>query len=386
VVQVGYRLADYRCFCEIGTKALLTYHKFEVENQILYVGCTSELEYLYSLRKTRGKISSVFIIIYLLIVIALPTTMTTIGRVYGQPNLMDTSVTDSSPNIQNIPVKKVHVGDIDIAYKMLGKGDPILLVSGSSSNMNAWEPSILRDLSSNHTVIVFDIRGVGNTTTGSKPYTIEQLANDTAGLLDALKIQRADVLGYSLGSFIAQQLTVSYPEKVNRLVLVGASCGGKEAVPRNPELVTFFSEMVNKSINNIPIAPQDVKALLAISMGSAWMESHPNFLETIPNDIDLFAGIPPYTIKQQNDISEDWLSTNWSGICHELTKIAIPTLIITGTHDNNVPSANSLVIAGKIHGAWLVQIKDAGHALFDQYPEKLNRVLQTFLSTTTPPS
>ena len=116
------------------------------------------------------------------------------------------------------------------------------------------------------------------------------------------------------------------------------------------------------------------------------MESHPNFLETLPNDIDLFAGVPPYTIKQQNDISEDWLSTDWSGICHELTKISIPTLIVAGTHDNNVPSANSLVIAGKTPGAWLVQIKDAGHALFDQYPEKLNRVLQTFLSTTAPSS
>jgi pimeloyl-ACP methyl ester carboxylesterase len=78
---------------------------------------------------------------------------------------------------------------------MLGKGDPILLISGASSDMNAWAPSTLRDLSSNHTVIVFDNRGVGNTTTGSEPFTIQQLANDTAGLLDALKIQKANVLG-----------------------------------------------------------------------------------------------------------------------------------------------------------------------------------------------
>ena len=182
---------------------------------------------MYSLRKTRGKTSSVLSIIYLLTVIALPTTMTTIVGVYGQPNQMDTSVTYSSSNIQNITVKKVHVGDIEIAYKMFGNGEPILLISGSSSDMNDWQPSILRDFSLNHTVIVFDSRGIGNTTTGSKPYTTEQLANDTAGLLDALKIQKADVLGYSLGSFVAQQLTVSHPEKVNRLVLVAASCGGK---------------------------------------------------------------------------------------------------------------------------------------------------------------
>jgi pimeloyl-ACP methyl ester carboxylesterase len=58
-------------------------------------------------------------------------------------------------------------------------------------------------------------------------------------------------------------------------------------------------------------------------------------------------------------------------------------LIVTGTHDNNVPTANSLVIAENIPGAWLIQIKDTGHALFVQYPDKVNRILQTFLSTTT---
>jgi len=353
----------------------------------LYLVTTSELEYLHCVRKIRGSTSSILITIFLVtVIITLTITMTsTANRVYGQPNPMNLTIADS-PNIQNIPAKKVQVGDIDIAYKMLGKGDPILLISGSSSDMNAWQPSILRDLSSNHTVIVFDSRGIGKTTTGSKPLSIQQLANDTAGLLDALEIQEADVLGYSLGSFVAQQLTISHPEKVNRLILVAASCGGKEGIPRSPELVEFFSEMVNRSINNIPITPQDVKTLLTISMGSAWMELHPNFLETIPSDIDLFAGIPPNTIKQQNDIAQDWQATNWSGICDELTKVSNPALIITGTHSNNVPPGNSLVIAGKIPGAWLVQIKDAGHAIFDQYPEKLNSVLQTFLSATTPSS
>ncbi|MFZ0510684.1 MAG: alpha/beta hydrolase [Candidatus Nitrosopolaris sp.] len=143
--------------------------------------------------------------------------------------------------------------------------------------------------------------------------------------------------------------------------------------------------MVNKSINNIPITPQDVKMLLSIPMGSAWMKSHPNFLQAVPEAKDLFAGIPPNTIRQQNDIAQNWTATNWSGICDELTKVSSPTLIITGTHDNNIPTANSLIIAGKIPGAWLVQIKDAGHALFVQYPDEVNRVLQTFLSTTTNP-
>ena len=88
-------------------------------------------------------------------------------------------------------------------------------------------------------------------------------------------------------------------------------------------------------------------------------------------------------LRQQNDISQDWLAINWTGVCDKLTKISSPTLILIGTDDNNVPTANSLVIAGKIPGAWLVQIKDACHELFVQYPDKVNKVLQTFLSSTT---
>ncbi|HZC49814.1 MAG TPA: alpha/beta hydrolase [Nitrososphaeraceae archaeon] len=77
---------------------------------------------------------------------------------------------------------------------------------------------------------------------------------------------------------------------------------------------------------------------------------------------------------------------NWRGIYDELTKISNTTLVITGADDNNnVPSANSLIIAGKI-SRLAIQIKDAGHALFVQYPDKVNKVLQTFISTTTQPS
>src|SRR5215831_7704839 len=176
---------------------------------------------------------------------------------YGQsdPNQMNSNTT-SSVNIQNIPLKKVHVGDIDIAYKTLGKGRPFLLISGAGVNMDAWEPSTLKNLSTNHTVIVFDNRGVGNTTTGTKPFSIQQLANDTTGLLDALKIQKTDVLGYSLGSYVAQQFIVTHPEKVNRLLLVAASCGGKESIPPSPQVVKFFSEMTYKSTHNVPLTRQ----------------------------------------------------------------------------------------------------------------------------------
>jgi hypothetical protein len=118
--------------------------------------------------------------------------------VYGQsdPNQVNSNTTNSV-NIQDIPVKKIHVGDIDVAYKMFGKGDPILLIPGASDGMSAWDPSFLKTLSSNHTVIVFDPRGIGNTTIGSKPYTASTLANDTTGLMDSdLFLQRYLILTF----------------------------------------------------------------------------------------------------------------------------------------------------------------------------------------------
>jgi pimeloyl-ACP methyl ester carboxylesterase len=125
----------------------------------------------------------------------------------------------------------IQVGDINIAYKRFGQGKPILFISGTSQTKDAWEPTLLSQLAAtNHTVIVFDNRGMGETTVGTKLFSIEQFANDTAGLLDALQIEKADVFGASLGSFIAQELTLNYPQKVDRLILHATYCGGNEAI------------------------------------------------------------------------------------------------------------------------------------------------------------
>src|SRR5919108_2212293 len=278
---------------------------------------------MYCLRKIRENASSVLITIFLFVlIITLPTTMTTsitINRVYGQqPDRTDLNITDSSANIQNTSEKIVQVGDIDIAYKMLGKGEPIVLISGGSADKNAWDPSFINDLSSNHTVIVFDNRGVGNTTIGSQPYTIEQLANDTAGLLDALKIQNANVLGYSLGSWIAEHLTITNPEKVSRLILVGASCGGTDVIPRPPEFSRLQAEIVDKISNNVSISQEENIALVSASLGAGWIRLHPESIENIPEGQGFFATISPEAQEGQANIGLRWVATNWDGVCDEL--------------------------------------------------------------------
>jgi pimeloyl-ACP methyl ester carboxylesterase len=131
--------------------------------------------------------------------------------------------------------------------------------------MDSWEPSILKELSSNHTVIVFDNRGVKNTTTGTKQFSIQQFANDTVGLLDGLKIQKANILGHSMGSIIAQQLALTHPEKVNRLLLVSSTCGGKESIPNSPEDLKLGKKFVSSIVNNTPIEPQEIKTGVSLS-------------------------------------------------------------------------------------------------------------------------
>ena len=332
-----------------------------------------------------------FIIVFISAIIFSSTTMINgfTNTVNGQTNTTQANSTNNVTglvNTQDIPLQKVHVGDIEMAYKMFGKGDPILLIQGVGGSMGSWEPSILKELSSNHTVIIFDNRGVGNTTIGTKPFSIQQFANDTAGLLDALKIQKANVLGYSMGSFIAQQFVLTHPEKVDRLVLIASTCGGKENVPNSPEVLELAKKLLSSVVNNTSIDPQEVKKTISLSYGPTWIKLHPDILENIPtNTTDLLlSGIGPDTYIQQEKITQNWKSTNWSGICNQLPNIAKPTLVITGTEDVTIPAANSLIIAEKIPGAWLVQMKNAGHQITSQYPDEIGKILNTFLMTTSP--
>jgi len=128
---------------------------------------------------------------------------------------LNSSNSDNSSFPPNPPqdIKKIKVGDIRIAYKMFGKGDPLLLIMGYGGSMNNWDPKLIEKLSENHTVIVFDNRGVSSTDSGNKTFTVSLFANDTVGLINALHINKTDLLGFSMGGFIAQYIALNYPSK-----------------------------------------------------------------------------------------------------------------------------------------------------------------------------
>ena len=277
---------------------------------------------------------------------------------------------ETSANPTNIETKKVKAGDIEIGYKMFGKGDPILFIPGFSMTMDMWEP-MLNKLPLNHTIILFDNRGIGQTTAGNDTaaaFTIEQFANDTAALIDALEVkQPVDVLGLSLGGFIAQELALLHPEKVNRLILVASSCGGNQTVPPQVSPQDFKSMVSGNATEELflhTLFPQD------------WIKNNTEYIE---NEF-IF---PMGKVSSENLQRQSAAAGNWSGTCERLSEISMPTLVITGTQDITSPPANSIRLAEKIPGAWLVQIEGGGHGVMFQDPEKFAEVVETFMEVTS---
>ena len=267
--------------------------------------------------------------------------------------------------INKIPFQKVTVGDINIAYKQLGKSNakPIILITGLGATMDMWNPLLLEHLiSSNYSVTIFDNRGAGNTTAGTKQFSISQFAKDTAGLLDALKISKADVLGWPLGSYIAQELTLTNPDKVNNLILYASGCGGQNATPTSPK--------INRMIGNASMSyQQKVEKDVPFLFPNKWLKANPDYLNYFPMPKE---SVSAQTLQQQLEAV-----ANWTGSCNAISNITQPTLVIVGTDD--APLQDSLMLARKIPGSWVVQIRDAGHGLMYQYPSEFNRAVITFL-------
>lgn len=187
--------------------------------------------------------NSLVISISMMIMVFTNASMTGNALAYSMTTINSTTPANTS-FLDNIEMKKVRVGDIDIAYKIFGKGEPLLLIPGFSMTMDMWDPIGLEKLSSNHTIIISDIRGIGKTTAGSNktPPSIQLFANDTAGLIDALGIRKpVDILGLSMGRFIAQELTFLHPDKVNRLKIYSSTCVRKETLP--PQLSLRLAEV-----------------------------------------------------------------------------------------------------------------------------------------------
>ena len=260
--------------------------------------------------------------------------------------------------LDEIPDRKVKVGDLDISFKQLGNNTdkPIVLINGPSTSKDMWSPTLLKELSSNRTVIIFDNRGVGESTVGTKEFSINQFANDTIGLLDALNITEADILGFSMGSFIAQELALKNPNRVHSIILYASSCGGVEAVPPSPQALRAVDTLTNTSTPT----QEEIDKITSTLFPPEWFKANPIYLNYIPLSKE---SVPPEIIQRQENAIIDWFTI---GTCNALSNVTQTTLVLVGTEDIWTPAANSLMIAEKVPAAWLIQIRDSGHGLMYQ--------------------
>src|SRR5262249_51687350 len=131
------------------------------------------------------------------------------------------------PSRSIAPVPKLNVAGIELNYERGGEGEPLLLIQGMSANHMAWGQTFRSLLEADFECVVFDNRGIGLSGRVSEQFSIAEMAADTLGLLDALEIERAHVLGISMGGMIAQELALANPERLRSLTLGCTYCGGE---------------------------------------------------------------------------------------------------------------------------------------------------------------
>lgn len=267
----------------------------------------------------------------------------------------------------NFPIllepKLVDIGDIEIAYKEFGEGTPLVLIMGYSACMEMWPFELLRLLSQNFRVIIFDNRGMGNSSTSDEEYSIKLFADDTAKLMNILEIENAHVLGFSMGAMVALELALSFPEKIKKLVLCSGHCGGSESVYPDEEV---FEKFFDIECNN----NERVNRLYNLLFPKKWIKEHRNRDEYFPIPKAYTA---PCCVEQQFKAMR-----SWDGVYNELSRIESPALVVAGSEDEITPPENSKILAREMKKAHVIQM-EGGHGLMWQYPRKFFNLLRTFL-------
>jgi pimeloyl-ACP methyl ester carboxylesterase len=267
---------------------------------------------------------------------------------------------------QTAPILTVAVGDLRVAYRVLGQGEPLLLIAAWGATMDDWNPTLLTELAAHYLVIVFDNRGVGGTTGPSGDLSIAQLADDTAGFMATLSLERAHVLGYSMGGFIAQELALRYPSRVASQVLMGAGCGGTEGIGPTPEVVRALDDRAGS-------AAEVTQRILSVLLPERWIAANQPYLRSL-------LALPRESAATPEIIARQWQAIEaWPGTCERLPSLRAPTLILTGAADQVLVPANAVLLADRLPGAWLAQFAGGGHGMQHQYPKPIASLIHAFL-------
>jgi 3-oxoadipate enol-lactonase len=252
-------------------------------------------------------------------------------------------------------------GEVRLAYEVQGSGPPLLLVQGLGYGGRGWGP-LLELLAADFRVVFFDNRGFGASDAPPGPYTVGELAGDAAAVLDAAGLERAHVVGVSLGGMVAQELALTRAKRVDRLVLLSTT-PGLRGHPMPARTVALMAEA--------PFLAPDValRRFVDNALGSGAGDG-------------LADRIVAYRTQNPPDLT-GWQAQAAAGATHDaldqIAGITAPTLVVHGTEDAVVDYRNGELLARTIPGARLELLDGVGHLAPWEQPERLAPLLREFL-------
>jgi pimeloyl-ACP methyl ester carboxylesterase len=258
----------------------------------------------------------------------------------------------------------VKVGDINMYYEAHGRGEPLVMICGASATTESYAVQ-LPLFSEKYKVVLFDNRGAGRTDKPDISYSMAMMADDMAGLLEAIGIESAHIYGQSMGGMIAQEFVLRHPEKVRKLVLVSTSCGNRHGVPTRQSR-RFDREQRAK------MTPDELgEETLRLCVTDEFIEKRPEIARVLKEAM-MQQSKPAYAMLRQAEAARS--HDTWE----RLPEIKAPTLIIAGDADAAVPAENSRILASRIPGSELTIYENAGHILIEA-GNRPNRLILDFL-------
>lgn len=262
----------------------------------------------------------------------------------------------------------VQIGDVKIHYTEAGDGDPLLLIMGFGMPGDTWLGS-LPFLQGFH-AIYFDNRGTGRSDTPDGPYTIAQMADDAAGILDHLEIERAHVYGVSMGGMIAQEVVLRHPQKVRSLALGCTMCGGAHATLGDQTVIDTLLEVIQGMGRMDPQAWVDRQ--LPLIFPREWIAANPGIRDMLIMLAPMLPPTPPETALRAMAGMFGWTTYE------RLPQITAPTVIIHGDQDVIIPVENAYLLHERIPGSQLHIVAGAGHGYPAQDPVGVHQLVTDF--------
>jgi 3-oxoadipate enol-lactonase len=255
-------------------------------------------------------------------------------------------------------VPTLTANDTDLHYERRGAGEPLLLVQGMSGHSLHWGEDFLCALEAHFELVLYDHRGVGRSAPHDVPFTIADLAADALALLEALEIERAHVLGISMGGMVAQELALAEPGRVLTLTLGATYCGG-------PGARFTDDDVVQKLAAAILSGDPDEK------IRAGWEFNVSESYGTAAGNFERFAEVAALYPVPLAGILAQLEAIIGHDTSERLAAIDAPTLVVHGTADRMLVAANGEQVAGLIPEARLELLDGVGHLFFWEQPERV---------------